>query len=140
MNSKLEANMTLRQRIVMLMQLPEVLDAKQGRVFIRELTRYLDVERPRIVLDCSNLRRMNRSALETLLCCLEEAMKRNGDVKLAALSQEAKLILEHTGVDRLFRIFDTTTDAVNSFQSPVTYTVSQSTVPEVVPQTVRDAA
>jgi hypothetical protein len=43
-------------------------------------------------------------------------MKRNGDVKLAAIPPGAAAILELTRVDRLFEAFDNTADAVNSFQ------------------------
>ena len=49
------------------------------------------------------------------LRCMEEAMKRNGDLKLAALSPQLAVILEMTRVDRLFEIFDNCNDAVESF-------------------------
>lgn len=132
--------MTLRPRIVTVMQLPEVLDAKQGKIFFRELANYLNINRPRIVFDCSNLQQMNHVAVHLLLCCLEEAMKRNGDIKLAAISQEAKSVLDLTGAGRLFKIFDTTTDAVNSYRSPAVYVVSQPTVSNLLPQTVQNVA
>jgi anti-anti-sigma regulatory factor len=61
---------------------------------------------------------MDRFAIHMLLCCLEEAMKRNGDVKLAAVSPTARATLEMTRVDRLFEIYETETDAVNSFFRP----------------------
>jgi anti-anti-sigma regulatory factor len=59
---------------------------------------------------------MDRPSIKLLLCCLEEAIKRNGDVKLAAVPAGARSTLELTGVDRLFEIFDTNVDAVNSFR------------------------
>jgi hypothetical protein len=46
---------------------------------------------------------------------MEEAMKRNGDVKLAAVSPQAAIILQLTRVDRLFEIFENPSDAVESF-------------------------
>jgi len=45
---------------------------------------------------------MDRSTINLLLCCLEEAMKRNGDVKLTALSEKSRVTLELTGASRLF--------------------------------------
>ncbi len=42
-------------------------------------------------------------------------MKRNGDVKLASIPPAAAAILELTRVGRLFETFDSTADAVNSF-------------------------
>ena len=45
-------------------------------------------------------------------------MKRNGDVKLAALTDSAREILELTRVDRLFEIYDSEANAVDSFFRP----------------------
>ena len=61
---------------------------------------------------------MDKHAIHMLLCCLEEAMKHNGDVKLAAVTPSVGEILELTRVDRLFEIYETQTEAVNSFFRP----------------------
>lgn len=53
--------------------------------------------------------------IHLLLCCLEEAMKRNGDVKLSAIPRGAEALLERTGVNRLFDIFHSSAEAVSSF-------------------------
>ena len=104
-------------------RLPEVIDASYGRIFLSEFEKCADTNRPRIVLDCSQLCRMDGPAIHLLLCCLEEAMKRNGDVKLAAVDENAKMALQHIGADSLFEVFDTSTDAVNSFyRSPIEQT------------------
>jgi anti-sigma B factor antagonist len=97
-------------------QLPEMLSVKQGRVFFREVESCLKTDRPRIVLDCSKVRQLDSAGIHVLLRCLEEAMKRNGDVKLSAIPPRAAAILELTRVNRLFEAFDHTADAVNSFQ------------------------
>jgi anti-sigma B factor antagonist len=108
--------MTLQMHTIAVKQLPEVLHAEQGRIFFAEMESWINVDRPRIVLDCSNLRHMNSSAVHVLLCCLEEAIKRNGDVKLAALSETAKAQLRWIGLDRIFEVFASSADAVNSFR------------------------
>ncbi|HET9087321.1 MAG TPA: STAS domain-containing protein [Acidobacteriaceae bacterium] len=107
--------MTLQIRTVAVMQLPEVLNSKQRRNFLREVQSHMNVDRPRMVLDCSNVKLGDRSFIHLLLCCLEEAMKCKGDVKLAALPPGAGAILELTGVSRLFDIYETTAEAVHSF-------------------------
>ena len=89
-----------------------------GRQFFKELESRMNVDRPCMVLDCSRVREMDRFAIHMLLCCLEEAMKRDGDVKLAAVSPSARATLEMTRVYRLFEIYDTETEAVNSFFRP----------------------
>ena len=76
----------------------------------------MNVDRPSLVLDCSRVRLMDTSAVHLLLCCLEEAMKRNGDVKLAAVPAGATAVLELSGIDRLFEIYDTPAEAVSSFR------------------------
>jgi anti-sigma B factor antagonist len=107
--------MTIPKRHVIVKQLPETLSGKQGRMFLREMQTCVELDRPRIVLDCSKVRRLDKSGVHLLLCCLEEALKRNGDVRLAALSPRSQIILEITGANRLFDIYDTTADAVKSF-------------------------
>jgi anti-anti-sigma regulatory factor len=87
-------DMTLRIRAVVVKQLPETLNARQARLFFTELEGGLNVDRPALVLDCSKVRQMNSSIVHLILCCLEEAMKRNGDVKLAAISAGATAVLE----------------------------------------------
>jgi anti-sigma B factor antagonist len=107
--------MTMQRRAVVVKQLPEKLSGKQWRVFRHELEACMNVDRPYLVLDCSKVRTMNSSVVHLLLCCLEEAMKRNGDIKLAAIPSGTEAILELTGVNRLFDIFDTTAAAVSGF-------------------------
>src|SRR5215472_11045518 len=110
--------MRFRPCAVTVTRLPETIDRKRGRLFFKELESRLNIDRPCVVLDCSRVREMDRFAIHMLLCCLEEAMKRDGDVKLAAVSQSARATLELTRVDRLFEIYDTESDAVSSFFRP----------------------
>jgi anti-sigma B factor antagonist len=120
--------MTIRLRAVTLKQLPKQLNVKQERVFFREVVSSMNVDRPCLVLDCSHVRQLNGSVIHLLLCCLEEAMKRNGDVKLAAIPAGAEAA---AALARLFEIFDTTADAVKSFRLPME-AASETLVPEVL--------
>lgn len=121
--------MTLRIRAVVVKQMPESVDVKGGRTFLRSLEDCMSVGRPSIVFDCSKILQMDRSAIHLLLCCLEEAMKSNGDVKLAAIPAGARVMLELTGADRLFEIFETNADAVNSFRRPQLFAAQSTFVP-----------
>jgi anti-sigma B factor antagonist len=107
--------MTVRKRPVAVMQLPERLGKKEARTFAREVNRCMDMTRPYLVLDCSNVRHLDKSLVYLLLGCLEEALKRNGDVKLVGIPLTTDGMLGPNGTRRLFEIFDTTADAVNSF-------------------------
>lgn len=102
-------------RPVAVKHLPEVLNVQQKLTFLHEIAGIMNTNRPRLVLDCSRLRECNTSTIHLILHCLEEAMKRNGDVKLAAIPAHAGVMLVSTGVARLFETFDTTEEAVSSF-------------------------
>jgi anti-anti-sigma factor len=135
-----EIKMTHRPHPVAIKQLPQVLDAKQARLFFNELECHMNVDRPRVVLDCSAVRQMDAAAVYLLLCCLEEAMKRNGDVRLAAVPKEARPLFELNGAVRLFEIFDTTADAAKSFHQPPTHTLPNVGIAQEVGQSSGNAA
>jgi len=73
-------------RPVVVMQVPEQLNLEQVPSFLQELAPLLESHRPRIVLDCSQVRYIDVAGIEMLLHSLEEAMKRDGDLKLASNS------------------------------------------------------
>jgi anti-anti-sigma regulatory factor len=108
--------MRIQVSSVVVKQLTESLSRKQGRIFLSDVVNSISNDRAGIVLDCSRARLMDRPAIYLLLCCLEEAIKHDSDVKLAAIPAEAKAILKLTGVDRLFECFDTIAEAVISFR------------------------
>jgi anti-anti-sigma factor len=97
--------------------LPEKLHHAEGEAFLVELQPLLEADRPRIVLDCSQLQHMDSAGIEILLRCMEETMKRDGDLKLAALSPASAAILELMRVDRVFEVFSTAEEAAQSFHA-----------------------
>jgi anti-sigma B factor antagonist len=102
---------------VIVMKLPEQLNGPEGKTFVRNLQPLFEVERPCLVLDCSQLQYMDNLGIDLLLYCMDEAMKRDGDLKLAALSLSSAAILELMRVDRLFEVFETAEEAARSFQA-----------------------
>jgi anti-sigma B factor antagonist len=98
--------------------IPETLDGRSQRAFLRSLTLEMSEYRPRVVLDCSGHDAMNRSTIFLMLCCLEEALKRNGDVRLAGVSQAARATLEGCKADRLVQIYGSKDEAIESFYRP----------------------
>lgn len=139
--------MTVQKRTVAVKQLPEVKGPKQEQMFLREMQNCMNADRPWIVLDCSSLRQMDKSAVYLVLCCLEEAMKRNGDVKLACLPPNAETLLNATGAGRIFDIYDTTAGAVSSFYrvpafatSPMPFPAAAVQMPEGATQLPESAA
>lgn len=112
---------------VVVMEVPEILNVHEVHDFMQELGPLLESNRPRIVLDCSQVRSMQSAGVEMLLRCLEEVLKRDGDLKLAALSPEAEVILELMRVGRVFETFATCEDAVRSFHAIPADAVPQNT-------------
>src|SRR5271163_3936029 len=111
---------------VIVMEVPENFDYSEGRTFLAELQPLLQSDRPRIVLDCSQVQHMDSAGIEMLLNCMGEAMKRDGDIKLANLSPAATAILELMRVDRLFEVFGTAEEAIRSFQAVILPELPQS--------------
>ena len=110
---------------VVVMQLPEQLNLEGVRSFLPELKPLLECHRPRIVLDCSQVRYLDSAGVEMMLQCLEEAMKRDGDLKLAAVSPQSEVILELMRVARVFEAFATSEEAVRSFHAVPVEAASQ---------------
>ncbi len=104
-------------RPVVVKRVPERLNLKQARAFLREVQPFLTSDRPQVVFDCAQVRQMDAAGVDMLLQCMAQAMKRDGDLKLAALSPQAAVVLELTRTDRLFEIYETAADAVRSFTS-----------------------
>jgi len=110
--------MRIKIRSVAVRKLPERISGAQRQHVYKELESCISVDRPAVVLDFSDVRELDRSAVHLLLCCLEEAMKRNGDIRFAGLRPEVKTALETAEVDSLFLSFEEISDAVESFHRP----------------------
>jgi anti-sigma B factor antagonist len=100
---------------VAIVQLPESVNRAHAHEFSREVDEALKVDRPHIVFDFSAVRHLDSTGVQMLLSCMEEAMKRGGDLKFAAIPPGPAVILELTRVDRLFEIFENAADAAESF-------------------------
>lgn len=111
---------------VIVIEVPEQLNQTEVGSVLDEIQPLLDTDRPRIVLDCSQVQQMDSAGVEMLLHCLEGVMKRDGDMKLAALSPACATILELMRVDRLFEIFETSEAAIQSFHAFPSYAIPQT--------------
>jgi anti-anti-sigma factor len=90
----------------------------EEKIILGELDKWMaGVSRPRVVLDCSQLEEMGQPEVRLLVSCLERVMKRNGDARLAGVSQKALETLVCTGAERLFRIYDSREAALRSYES-----------------------
>ena len=110
--------MKYRKRLIEVRTLPGKIDGLRLRTLYHELESCINVDAPAVVLDCSMLCEVDKPAIHFLLCCLEEAMKRNGDIRLAALQPALRTEMRSTGLESLFQIFESVEEALESFQMP----------------------
>lgn len=103
------------KRTVTMLRLPERFSVDTGRDFIRDVEECVNAGRPYLVLDCSAADPLDKPLTGLLLHCLEQVMKRNGDVKLACMSLTRLPASGSNGATRLFEVFDTVEDAFRSF-------------------------
>ena len=102
-------------RPVVVKRIPERMNQTEARKFLRDIEPLINSDRPQLVFDLSLVRQLDVAGIEVLLQCMSQVMKRDGDLKLASLSDHAAVILELTRTDRLFEIYETSTDAARSF-------------------------
>lgn len=102
-------------RPVVVKRVPERMNLKSARAFLREIEPILNCDRPQVVFDCSLVQQIDAAGVEMLLECLSRVIRRDGDLKLAALSPQVAVILEMTRTDRLFEIYESFSEAVLSF-------------------------
>ena len=129
-----------RSRPVVVKRMPERMTLPQARAFLREVQPFLNADRPQLVFDLSTVRQMDSAGVEMLLRCMDRAMQRDGDVKLAALSPQTAVVLELSRAARLFEIYDTSTDAARSFSCFLPNTLRRNTTLEPPAEEVNRAA
>jgi anti-sigma B factor antagonist len=107
--------MEINSRPVVVKRMPERVNARSAREFWQDVQPFLSVDRPQLVFDLSPVVQLDAAGVEMLLRCMSEAHRRDGDLKLAAPSEQAAVVLELTRTERLFEIYETSMDAVRSF-------------------------
>jgi anti-sigma B factor antagonist len=112
--------------VVTVMEVPARLNYAEAGTFLGRLQPLLQSGRARIVLDCSQVRYVDSAGVEALSRCVHEALRRNGDLKLAAVSPASRVVMELILADCLFETFETTGEAVQSFHSIPSHTIPQS--------------
>jgi anti-sigma B factor antagonist len=107
--------METSSRPVVVKRMPERMNLKQARKFLKEVEPFLTSDRPQVVFDMSQVRQIDAAGVDVLLQCMRQAVRHDGDLKLASLSPQAAVVLELTRAGRLFEIYDNSTAAAKSF-------------------------
>jgi anti-sigma B factor antagonist len=106
-----------KSRPVVVKRVPSRLNLRESRKFFKDVQPFICSDRPQLVFDLSLVEHLDSAGVEMLLHCVAEAMKRDGDVKLASPSPQAEIVLELTRTDRLFEIYNNSTEAARSYSS-----------------------
>src|SRR5260221_12903328 len=88
--------MDINSRPVVVKRMPERVNGRTAREFLRDVQPFLHADRPQLVFDLSQVVQLDAAGVEMLLRCMSEAHKRDGDVKLASLSAQSAVRLELT--------------------------------------------
>lgn len=102
---------------VVVKTLADRFDRSEVAAFRRDMQELRRQDQPRIVFDLSSVTHLDSAGIKFLLDCLSAIVKRDGELKLAALSPQAEMILEMTRVGRFFEIFPSAEGAVRSFDA-----------------------
>lgn len=68
-----------------------------------------------IVLECSQVSFLDSSCLGILVSITKSLRDRKGDIKFAALTDDVRSIFQITRLDRIFELYDSVSEAVESY-------------------------
>lgn len=68
-----------------------------------------------VVLDFLNVQFIDSACLGALVALLKRLREHKGDIKMACMNEDVRSIFQITRLDRVFEIFETKEEAVNSF-------------------------
>jgi anti-anti-sigma factor len=114
--------------------MPKRFDRRQARTFYNDVQPLLNSAQPQIVFDMSETGHIDSAGADVLLQCLCEAMKCDGEVKLAGLTHSVSIVLELTRIGGLFEVYENSASAIKSFSgfhpnaSLYPYLVSQAAI------------
>ena len=87
-------------RPVLVKRVPENMNHREAQRFFADVRPLLNADRPQLVFDLSQVRQLDVAGIEVLMQCMSMAMRKDGDLKLASLSDHAAIVLELTRTDR----------------------------------------
>lgn len=90
-------------------------DSDTSPEFDSALSKLLNDNRNRIVLDLQGVDFLSSAGLRAMVKALKDAQKSGGDVRLASVSQPIEVILRTVGMMQMFKMFSTSEEAAAGF-------------------------
>ena len=75
----------------------------------------IDAGKRYLVLDLQGVDKLGQDGLWEMVTALKQARRRRGDLRLAQPSERVRQAIEMSGLDQIFRIFESQADAVASY-------------------------
>jgi anti-sigma B factor antagonist len=95
------------------------LDGRNPRILKEKLTKELRTNN-RIILDLSGVIYIDSTGLGVLVGGLKKAMRQEGDIRLVNPSNEVRMLMELTRVDKVFLIYSNQETALMSYSDNIT--------------------
>ena len=83
--------------------------------FVGELERYVELGIRKLVVDCTELKRISTYGLGVLVLLHKRLEKKGGDIKLAAVAGVVGKVIKMTGLGSMLDIYPTVADARQAF-------------------------
>lgn len=80
-----------------------------------DLLKHILPGNPKVVLDFKGVDFIDSACLGSLISISKKLKEKGGDIRIAALQEEVRSIFQITRLDKVFRIFDKTDEAVASY-------------------------
>ncbi|GIX42317.1 MAG: hypothetical protein KatS3mg129_2050 [Leptospiraceae bacterium] len=84
--------------------------------FEKELEKLLEENAIKIIIDLSNVKHVCSSALGSLIAIERRIKRKGGDIRLVITENEVLRVMQITLLNRVFQIFDTIQEAIESFK------------------------
>ena len=105
------------ERNVLVLRLSgELMGGSDAEIFRQTIDQAIQDENVNVVVDLSKVNWMNSSGLGMLVSALTTLRSSGGDLVLASLSERVRRPIVITKLDTVFREFDTSDQAIKSYQ------------------------
>ena len=113
----MQMNEEMVKKVLVLKLDGELMGGDDAPVFQERIYRAIREDTVNVVVDMKNVQWMNSSGLGILMAGLTTLRGSEGDLRLSELSERVQRPIEVTKLDQVILIFQSVTEAVNSYES-----------------------
>ncbi len=95
----------------------KILDELQIKEMEGKILSLIDSGSRKLILDFSNVEYLSSSVLGMLITIKKRLDEINGQIKLCCIKSQIFEVFRLTGLDKLFEIYNTCTEAISSFET-----------------------